>query len=379
MNCCNNNYNCLVYDIGSSFIRCGQAGYGFPDISQPTICSENPDGSISFYISSVKNQEIKSIIDSSYSFTDKNIMGNFFKYSIDKIGVTFDEELNALFTYPGHLASSSEHRLKWQSTLCEVGFEETGFHNISLVSDASLSAYAHCLQTALVVDFGWSSLRIVPVVEGIPQYNQIKIHPIGGFGLCQLLNEQLKLRNINTFNDQKLSNEQNEYFNRRILTDILHSCCSFAQSVIDEDFLYFLNERPIDLKSEMTLISKIHFNELEGDTEDDNVPSIIELIKSAINECNDVEKRNLWGNIVTSGGFAGLNSFIDNLQIGLKETSDPRFNVKVNYPMSCNISFDQMVWTGGSIFGSSSVFHHFLISKEDWEENGESLLNVKFK
>ncbi|KAH0785631.1 Actin family protein [Histomonas meleagridis] len=289
-------------------------------------------------------------------------------------------DMSALFTCPSHLASTPDHRIMWQHALCEVGFETVNFSSVSLSNDAALSAYAQCLQTATVVDFGWSCLRVVPVIEGKPQYDQIKVHPIGGYGLTQLLLQQLGSRNIAVDPKNDIwTQSQFELNRRKTLTEILQNCCSFASSVIDEDFLYFLNGRPIDLKSEMTLISNLHFNQLEGDSEEDTVMPLPQLISSSINECSDTSKRKLWNNIVSSGGFSRLSSFIDKVQEELKSVADPIFDVRVLYPMHNLTGYENQVWTGGSIFSSSSIFPHFLVTKEEWFENGDSILNVKFK
>ena len=391
MNCWENVNNSLVYDFGSSMIRSGFAGDAFPSISIPSVCHINEADT--FLLSSEssqlhsfgnvlqqnKQEEIVNIINDSYSFSDPKLLSDFFLWSLFQMGIQ-GAEISALFTYPSHLASNTGHRLTWQHTLCEVGFEAINFPSISLSHDSTLSTYAQCLQTATVIDFGWSCLRVVPVIEGKPQYDQIKIHPIGGYGLSQLLSQQLGSRNIAVDPKNEVwTPSQFELERRKTLTEILQNCCSFASSVIDEDFLCFLNERPIDLKSEMTLISNLHFNQIDGDLEEDKVMPLPQLIADAISECNDSSKRKLWNNIISSGGFSRLSSFIDKVQDELKSVVDPTFNMRVQYPMNNMTGYENQVWTGGSIFASSSIFPHFLISKKDWEENGDSILNVKFK
>ncbi|OHT08334.1 Actin family protein [Tritrichomonas foetus] len=384
MNCEPNIYSTVVYDIGSAMIRVGHAGEGFPVISQPSfVANKTVDENIEFYYNdqflytTSNKYEVAPLIDESYTISDAGLFSSFLSWSYDQLSVDPRERF-CLFTQPAHLVST-DHSRQWQKTLCEIGFEAMGNPGICISPDATLSTYAHCLQTALVVDFGWSSFRILPVIDGKVQYANAKIHPIGGFGLSQLLCEQLNVRSISLLpKNADISDGQNLLHQRKLSTDIIHNCCTFAKNTIEEDFLYFLPEqRPIDVKSEMQLISALHFNPIDSDDTTENVLPVPEMIKMAIDESPDDQKRDLWKNIVSSGGFSSLNSFIAKLKNETKKIADPVFQVQVQYPMHKMVAGDFLVWTGGSILASSHVFDRFCITKEEWEENGEAIMRVK--
>ena len=382
MNCEPNINNAIVYDIGSAFIRSGHSGEGFPTVSQPSFAAYDKVSNEIFYpdnylFSVSKNYEISYLIDDHYSIPEPNNFSHFLNWTHQQLSIDPNER-NCLFSQPAHLIET-DHNARWQRTLCEIGFEEMNHPGISIVSDATLASYAYCLQTALVLDFGWSCMRVVPVIEGKVQHKSIMIHPIGGFGLTQLLYEQLKSRSISLVPKNPVWSEDQITVNqRRIAADIIKNCCTFARNTIDEDFLYFLNDqRSIDVKSEMQLLAALHFNVIDSDNTTENVLPISEQIHQSIESVPDEYKRDLWSNVVTSGGFSSANSFISKLQSELIKVADPTFKVHVHFPMHRMVSGENMVWTGGSIFSSSMIFPKYLVSKEEWQENGDNILRVK--
>jgi actin-related protein len=267
------------------------------------------------------------------------------------------------------------HNDAWSRTLAELSFEQFGHTMIAVTSDAALATYSHCLHTALVVDFGWSCLRIVPVIESHPRTGAIRVHPIGGYGLTRVLAEQLQRRHICVAPSGDGTESQRQQRERRKLVELIQTSCSYAANTIDEDFLCFVQGRPVDIQFEMQLIAAIHFTELGED--DQVVYPIAQLVKQAIDDCPDDAKRELWDNIVTSGGFSQLPSFLGKLQTEVKKVADPVFDVCVRYPMTERCGGRHAVWTGGSIFASSSVFPKFCVQKEEWEEHGEAILRTK--
>lgn len=397
MNCEPNIHTTIVYDIGSAMIRIGFAGDAFPMISQPSFVAykrgEGDDISLYFedkYLySTTQHFDISYLINDSYSIPDPALLSHFFLWSNKYLGLNSggeDSQLDAgaLFTQPAHLIGS-DSSFSWSKTLLEVGFENISYPSICIAADASLGCYAHCMQTATVIDFGWSSMRITPVIEGKSHPEFSRVHPIGGFGLSHLLYQQLASRSVDlspkSFVDNpfvsKLSEAQIAIHQRKLSTDVIHTCCTFANNALDEDFLYFLSgSGPIDLKNEMKVMSSLYFREILSDETEQNVPSLPELIKSSISDSPDQSKRDLWSNIVTCGGFSSINSFVSKVQATTKKVAGD-FDVKVHHPMHRAIEGDLVVWVGGSIFASSSIFPRFCITKSEWEENGESIINVK--
>lgn len=384
MNCSLCDCNALVYDIGSAMIRAGIAGNAFPDIQTPSVASfVMEDGNLDFsfdesLLYSNFERGTVNIVDEKYCITDSELFENFLTYTHKKMNVN-PADYSVLYTAPAHLITTKEHSENWGKRICDVSFEKLDHPAICLSPDASLAAYAHCMQTATVVDFGWSCLRVIPVIEGKTQVDHIQIHPIGGYGLSQLLYEQLSTRNIPLVpKNPNWSDGQWALHQYRRATNIIESCATYAQNTLPEDFLYFLDGKPIDLQTEMKLQAALHWDEIDNDeTTPGSVPPLPIMIQNAINECPDEHKRLLWKGIVTSGGFSAQASFIDKLQIELNKLVDPSIDNKINFPMHEMVRGSNTVWVGGSILASSSVFPRFLITKEEWKEYGESILSLK--
>jgi actin-related protein len=383
MNALDNVHHALVYDIGSATILAGHAGDYSCEILFPSAAPiSDGDGAgtsrFSFDESQVYSQShshvLADIIDDAYSIADSNLLHDFLSFTHRQFAVD-PSTFSVVYTQPAHLPG--EHNRSWQSCLAELGFETFGHPSVCIASDAVLSSYAHCQQTALVVDFGWSFLRIVPVIEGRPRLQAIQSHPIGGYALSRILCERLQKRHIPLFRPSvDLSESQLLFHDRRVSVDIIESCCSYAGNTLPENFLYFLHDRPVDVQSEMKLLAAIHFTELGGEG-DETVLPIPQLIKRAIDDCPDDAKRPLWSNIVTSGGFSQLNSFLAAVQNGARQIADPVFDVQVKYPMAERCGGKHTVWTGGSIFATSRVFPRFCVTPEEWKESGESVFPLK--
>lgn len=201
MNCKPNINNTVVFDIGLAMVRAGHAGEGFPSISQPSYASldlksEEEESKLYFNDSYLYSRnghfEILPLLNESYFINDKSVFTNFLNWTYEYLSVD-PSDRNVLFTRPAHLAPT-EHNAIWSNALCEIGFETFGHQSICITPDAVLSSYAHCIQTSVVVDFGWSCVRVVPIIEGKIQTDCIQVHPIGGLVLSQLLSEMLKSR-----------------------------------------------------------------------------------------------------------------------------------------------------------------------------------------
>ena len=383
MNCRPNVYNAVVYDIGSATILGGQAGDLMCDVLAPSLAAFTPDAETCFSFdesriySEKQKFQLAQIVDDQYQIMDASLLASFLTFSQARMGISEEErpETTVLYTQPAHLFG--EHNNAWQKVLAEVSFETLGHKSVSIVSDAVLATYAHCAQSALVVDFGWSCVRVIPVIEGHVETAAVHVHPIGGYALSEILSKQLEKRSV--FLGPKDRAGQVEMIERRNCVNMLEGCCSYAENTIDEDFLYFVDGRPLDVQFEMKLVAAIHFNELKlSDTDGDSVASLPHLIKAAIDGCPDHAKRQLWANVVTAGGFSKMVGFISRLQSELEKIADPVFKVGVQFPMSQLSAGKNTVWTGGSIFASCDrVFGRFCVTWDVWNEVGEPAMQIK--
>src|SRR5690349_15855797 len=104
---------------------------------------------------------------------------------------------------------------------------------------------------------------------------------------------------------------------------------------------------------------------------------IHESIHNSILKCDEDLRKDLYGNIVLSGGNTMFPGLADRLQKELTLLAPSTMKVKVIAPPERKYS----VWIGGSILASLSTFQQMWISKEEYDGicilgNRSSKLNV---
>ena len=90
-------------------------------------------------------------------------------------------------------------------------------------------------------------------------------------------------------------------------------------------------------------------------------------------KCDLDIRKELFGNIVLSGGTTMFPGFSDRIQRELTSIAPPSLNVKVVAPPERKYS----VWIGGSILASLSTFQEMWITKNEFDEAGPYVVHRK--
>ncbi|KAH0792974.1 Actin family protein [Histomonas meleagridis] len=383
-------YNSLVYDIGSSSIQFGFAGDAVPLFNIPSAaCQLKDDGDTYFHFGKnwlekkIPGIEEKRLIDSSGSLTDANLLSSFFDWTYEGSCLSIDSgECPILVSQPSHLTLNPENFDKWRESVCEIAFEFAQHPMVCLEYDSVLACFAHSSSTAVVVDFGWSCVRSTPILEGRPLLKSMRIGNIGGSFLCSALENYFLScgKVIQTIlddpNNPSIPTEsQRRCCTRFVLEDIIRSCLTFGTQ--EPNIKYYMPGNPngINVQDEMRQLLALIWN---PNLPQKN-PMIIDYLSMSINNNNtpaDV-RRQLWANIVTSGGLSGLPNFRTQLEVLARARAPKNYAPKVLQPMHRLTSADNTVWTGGSILASLDNFDEFCITKNDWEEEGKNILKTK--
>lgn len=91
------------------------------------------------------------------------------------------------------------------------------------------------------------------------------------------------------------------------------------------------------------------------------VVSVQELVKTTINECDKDIRRDMFHNIVTSGGSSNLGNFGGRLQ---EELSNIYASESIKIEEREHREF--LPWLGGSILSSLSTFQNMWVSKQEY-------------
>eukprot|EP00871_Galdieria_phlegrea_P004185 jgi/Galph1/4768/GphlegSOOS_G3481.1 len=93
----------------------------------------------------------------------------------------------------------------------------------------------------------------------------------------------------------------------------------------------------------------------------------------SIMNCDVDMRRELYGNIVLSGGSTMFPGMSERLQKELQTITPTSMKVKISAPPERKYS----VWIGGSILSSLSTFQQMWITREEYEETGPSIVHRK--
>ena len=87
-------------------------------------------------------------------------------------------------------------------------------------------------------------------------------------------------------------------------------------------------------------------------------------------------KKELYSNMIITGGNSLMNGFIGKLQGKIGEVAPANVKLKViTFPFQIERRFAP--WIGGSIVASLSSFQSFWVGKEEWKEHGDVIFEKK--
>ena len=103
------------------------------------------------------------------------------------------------------------------------------------------------------------------------------------------------------------------------------------------------------------------------------IPGMHELAFQSIMKCDIDVRKDLYENIVMSGGTTMYPGIAERLEKEITNLAPSKMKVKINAPQERKFS----VWIGGSILSALSTFATMWITKEDYEESGASIVHRK--
>ncbi|MEQ2166523.1 hypothetical protein GOODEAATRI_029227, partial [Goodea atripinnis] len=98
-----------------------------------------------------------------------------------------------------------------------------------------------------------------------------------------------------------------------------------------------------------------------------------ETIYNSIMKCNLDVRKDLYANIVLSGGSTLFPGITDRLQKEISHLATPSMKIQIITPPERRYS----VWNGGSILASLSSFQQMWISKQEYDESGPGIVHRK--
>jgi centractin len=349
----------LVLDNGSGTIRAGFAGTDLPAAYFPSyvgrpkhtrVLAGALEGDVFI---GPRAQELRGLLKIKYPLehgvvTDWDDMERIWTYIYDHELKTLSEEHPVLLTEPPQNPRTN------REMAAQILFEQFNVPAVYMSIQAVLSLYASGRTTGIVLDSGDGVTHAVPVYEGFAINNSVRRIDVAGRDVTEQM--QLLLRkNGHVFHTSaekeivRIMKEKTSY----VSLDPRKEEKEWSQGLWKADKREVTYELPdgkkIKIGAERFRAPEILFDpEIIGL----EYPGVHQMLVDSINRVDMDLRKNLFANIVLSGGTTLTKGFGDRLLMELQRQAVKDTHIKIFAPPERKYS----TWIGGSILAGLSTF-----------------------
>lgn len=399
----------VVFDNGTGYSKLGYSGNSEPSYIIPTVIASRD--SVGVPVSRMQCEDLNFYIgEEAYNHRHTHIFSTplkegqitnwddierFWQRSIYHMMRVAPEEHDFLLTEPALNPPESREQM------AEIMFETFNVKGLYIGVQPVLALYgANCWSsrsdmTGTVIDSGDGVTYVIPVAHGYAISSCIKQIPFAGKDITKLIAKQLRDRGEAIAQEDLLDvarviKEQYSYvckdFNAE--TAIYNNPSSDKYKLYEGTGKFTGNRINVRVGIERFLGPETFFNPAKL-TKDWDKP-IDEVVDMAIQSCPIDLRRDLYSNIVLSGGSTLFSNFNRRLGSAIQKRVDDRLdryakassNIPTPIPtkISTHATQKTAVWYGASQFASQPEFKGVVHTRESYQEHGPSIarMNVVF-
>lgn len=371
-----NDINQIVIDNGSGICKAGFAGDDAPRIVFPSIIGRpthsnlvSEDNIKDSYIGNDAQNKI-SVLKINYPI-ERGIVKDW--NDMEKIWhhIFFNELMVSPNDFPVLLTEALLNPKSNREKMTQIMFETFNIHSIYIALQPILSLYASGRTTGIVMESGDGLSQTIPIFEGYPLPHPIQRLELAGSDLTNYL--------------------------MKILTERGYSFTTIAERSIVSDIKEKLGYVALDYVNEMSKAALSSAIEKSYELPDGQVivignerfrcpetlfqPSLLgmeacgihEMIFNSITRCDMNIRRNLYANIILSGGSTMYSGIVERMHKELTDLAPDTMKIKVRASPERKIS----AWIGGSVLASLDSFKRMWITKAEYEEFGPKIVHNK--